>query len=405
MIEARRRALGRACRTAARRRPASFWKAYRSFCRDNAEWLDDYALFAALKAEHGGRAWIDWDPALAAREPVAMEAAVRRLRLAIQDEKILQFIFQAQWNRLRAAARRAGVRLIGDVPIFVAHDSADVWAHPELFQLDEYGRTTVVAGVPPDYFSATGQRWGNPLYRWDVHAASDYAWWAMRLRRTYALVDAVRLDHFRGFEAYWEIPAREPTAVNGRWVPGPGKAFFDAMSERVGPLSIIAEDLGVITPAVDALREGCGFPGMRVLQFWLEDESQPDRFDPAIYPRNCVVYTGTHDNDTTLGWFQGPPGLDDPRSPEQVEQQRRDMLQQLGGDGEDVPWDLIRFALRTQADTAIVPLQDVLGLGSAARMNVPGVPDGNWRWRFSWKQIRPALLHRLRQVARETNRV
>ena len=360
--------------------------AFHRFCQEEADWLDDFALFMALKEHHGGAIWSRWEPAVAARRPDALAHWSRRLEQEVLAHRYFQFLFFRQWGALKQYANTQGIRVIGDIPIFVAYDSADVWVHRALFHLDEAGNPTVVAGVPPDYFSPTGQLWGNPLYRWEVMAETGYAWWIARLRMLLRLVDIVRLDHFRGFEAYWEVPAGEETAVHGRWVPGPGAAFFEAVREALGDLPIIAEDLGFITPQVEALRERFGFPGMKVLQFAFDgDPTNP--FLPHNYPRNCVVYTGTHDNDTTVGWFQKAPA-----------EERAFALKYLGTDGREIHWDLIRLALASVADLAVIPLQDLLGLGSEARMNYPSRAGGNWRWRYRAGDLTAALGQRLAEM-------
>ena len=360
--------------------------AFEAFCADNADWLDDYALFMALKAAHKGEAWTAWQDDVARRTATALSRARSQLADAIQKQKYLQFQFFRQWHALKRYANEKGVKIIGDIPIFVAFDSADVWAHRELFHLDERGKPTVVAGVPPDYFSPTGQRWGNPLYRWDVMAKQGYQWWIARCRAAFAMFDYVRIDHFRGFEAYWEVPASEPTAVNGRWVKGPGKAMFQAVQNALGQLPIIAEDLGVITPEVKALRDALGFPGMRVLHFAFVADASSD-FLPHNYVRNTVAYAGTHDNDTTIGWFEKL----DPVTRQQV-------LDYTGSDGTQINWALIRLLLMSVADTVILTLQDVMGLGSEARMNFPGRADGNWQWRFTWDQLTDDIQARLRKL-------
>ena len=360
--------------------------AFEAFCADNADWLDDYALFMALKAAHKGEAWTAWQDDVARRTATALSRARSQLADAIQKQKYLQFQFFRQWHALKRYANEKGVKIIGDIPIFVAFDSADVWAHRELFHLDERGKPTVVAGVPPDYFSPTGQRWGNPLYRWDVMAKQSYQWWIARCRAAFAMFDYVRIDHFRGFEAYWEVPASEPTAVNGRWVKGPGKAMFQAVQNALGQLPIIAEDLGVITPEVKALRDALGFPGMRVLHFAFVADASSD-FLPHNYVRNTVAYAGTHDNDTTIGWFEKL----DPVTRQQV-------LDYTGSDGTQINWALIRLLLMSVADTVILTLQDVMGLGSEARMNLPGRADGNWQWRFTWDQLTDDIQARLRKL-------
>ena len=351
--------------------------AFCAFSEASASWLEDYALFTALRDAHGGAVWTTWDPPLVRREPAALDAARAQLAHEINSIRFMQFVFAFQWGRLKAAANAAGIRIVGDIPIFVAHDSADVWAHQDLFLLDEDGNPTVVAGVPPDYFSPTGQRWGNPLYRWDRLAQSGYAWWVERFRSTLQMVDIVRIDHFRGFEAYWEVPAEEETAMNGRWVPGPGGAFFDSVSATLGPLPVIVEDLGLITRPVDDLRDALGYPGMKVLQFAFGDDAT-NPYLPHNYDWNCVVYTGTHDNDTTEGWFAS---LED--------RQRARVVRYLGDAPELLSRKVMRAALSSVARTAIVPFQDVLALGTEARMNLPGWGTGNWGWRASPEQLNP----------------
>ncbi|CAD5366252.1 4-alpha-glucanotransferase [Rubrivivax sp. A210] len=358
------------------------------FCAEHGNWLDDYALFMALAEHNQQRDWCEWDAPLATRKAAALRAARTQHAQRIAFWVFCQWCFYSQWARLKAYANDRGVRIVGDAPIFIAHQSAEVWAQPKLFELDEGGRPTVVAGVPPDTFSATGQRWGNPLYRWRAHAREGYAWWVERIRRSFELVDIVRIDHFRGFAGYWEIPASEPTAMNGRWVPGPGEALFEAIAEALGPLPIIAEDLGVITPDVDALRKQFDFPGMRILQFaWGEKGEAETRFLPHSHEADTVVYTGTHDNDTTLGWWTGAP-----------EEIRHHLREYLATDGRDVAWDLIRAACASVGDMAIYPMQDVLSLGGEHRMNFPGKGEGNWGWRFGWQQVQPGHAQRLRRL-------
>jgi 4-alpha-glucanotransferase len=364
------------------------------FCLQHASWLDDHALFMTLSESHGGGDWCDWPAPLAHRDPQALHQASAAQAQRIAFWKFGQWCFFAQWKKLRAYANARGIKIVGDAPIFIAYQSAEVWARQDLFELDAEGRATVVAGVPPDYFSATGQRWGNPLYRWSAHAAEGYAWWIERVRRIFELVDIVRIDHFRGFAGYWEIPASEPTAIHGRWLSGPGAALFQAIEAALGTLHIIAEDLGVITPDVDALRHAFGLPGMRVLQFAFGEDGDGDNANaylPHNYDRNTVVYTGTHDNNTTQGWWaEASPKL------------RLQVLDYLGisknsdeSDDHDIHWQLIRAACASVADTAIYPLQDVLGLDGEHRMNLPGQGEGHWEWRFSWSQVRPQHAERL----------
>ncbi|MFH0909513.1 MAG: 4-alpha-glucanotransferase, partial [bacterium] len=404
VIRAREAVLRTVCRTFEQRASADAKKAYDEFCGKNADWLEDFALFMALKGAHKLRPWHTWEPELVRRDPAALARARQKHHVAIRNAKILQYLFFDQWHRLREYAHRSGVKIIGDIPIFVAHDSADAWAHPELFSLDENGHCTVVAGVPPDYFSATGQLWGNPIYRWEVHKQQGYTWWAKRLRNIFETVDIVRIDHFRGFEAYWEIPGDAETAVNGTWVKGPAADLFESLKHQLGDMAIIAEDLGVITPPVEQLRDRFHLPGMRVLQFAFGDDTKASEYRPASYPPHCVVYTGTHDNDTTVGWFRSKPGKNSTRTRADVEKERRSILNYLKSDGREIHWDLIALALRSRANTAVIPLQDVMGLGTAARMNVPGTTSGNWRWRFTWDMLTPAMKKRLRQLTESTGR-
>lgn len=346
--------------------------AYVAFCEAAGGWLDDYALFTALKDHHAGAPWTAWEAPARRRDPEALTAWRGRLAREMERTRFEQFLFFSQWDRVRAHANGKGIAVIGDLPIFVPLDSADVWVHPELFKLDGDGMPTVVAGVPPDYFSATGQLWGNPVYRWEAHAATGFAWWVARVRGTLALVDHLRLDHFRGFAAHWEVPAGAPTAMEGGWVEGPGTALFKALQAALGgggDLPLIAEDLGVITDDVTALRDALGLPGMAVLQFAFD--SGPDNPHlPANHVPNQVVFTGTHDNDTTVGWFAHLP-----------EETRRAVLAATGTDGTRIHRDLAELALGSVAGTAILPLQDLLGLGTEARMNHPGKASGNWAWR------------------------
>lgn len=379
-------------------------KEFGGFQIHNRNWLSDYALFVALKKAHGGRPWHEWDVALRDRDEAALKQAREQHADVIRAVEIQQFLFFDQWRSLAEHAHRHGVKILGDIPIFVAHDSADVWAHPELFFLDEAGRCTTVAGVPPDYFSATGQRWGNPLYRWDVMAEGDFAWWKERMRTTFELVDYVRIDHFRGFEAFWEIPASEETAINGQWVKGPGRALFEAFEKEFGTLPIVAEDLGIITEEVDELREACGFPGMRVLHFIVGNDTNEPGFWPDQFPEQCVVYTGTHDNDTTVGWYTNGKGDGQDTSEEEIAEAQHKIRTYLSCDGSQIHWDLIGCAYGTQAAIAIVPLQDILGLDSSARLNSPGRPEGNWRWRFQWDQLSGETETRLAQLTKDHNR-
>ncbi len=339
-------------------------------------WLHDYALFQILKTQHELVSWTAWDEAYAERADGVLGVLERDHAETIASVKLVQFLFHRQWQALRAYAGEKGVVLFGDMPIYVALDSADAWARPELLQLERGGLPTQVAGVPPDYFSEDGQLWGNPLYDWSHHDATAYRWWVSRLRHCMQMMDLVRIDHFRGFEAYWSVPAAAETARDGAWIKGPGDKLFDAMRQALGTLPIVAEDLGVITDEVNELRRRQGFPGMKVLQFLI---AEPD-FDPGEIGEDCVCYTGTHDNDTVMGWFSGGPG--DVRSSEEIQANQDAVLKRTGGSAQTVHLDLIRMALESAAATAVVPMQDYLGLGSEARMNIPGTASGNWCWRL-----------------------
>lgn len=405
VIIARMKLLDVVCAQFAQTASSELQAQFKGFCVHNAPWLDDYALFTALKDAHGGVPWTQWEPELVQRVPAALEAARKQYRAAIRNVRIVQFLFEQQWQRLRAYCAERRIQFVGDIPIFVAHDSADVWAHPGLFFLKPDGHPSVVAGVPPDYFSATGQLWGNPLYNWKAHRAQNYDWWVARLKRVFELVDIVRIDHFRGFEAYWEVPGDAPTAMGGKWVKGPDRQLFDVLKKRLGDLSIIAEDLGVITPEVDALRDTCGFPGMRILQFAFGSDERAAEFLPESYPAHCCVYTGTHDNDTTVGWFHSEAGNGSTRTQEEIDAENKMILDYLRTDGREIHWDLINLGSRSNADTFVTPLQDLLGLGSEARMNTPGKASGNWTWRFAWDQITPAIRDRFVYVTRATGRM
>ncbi len=379
--------------------------AFNTFCDRESAWLDDWALFAALKQANEMRCWTDWPREIALREPEALAEAIVELESEIEEHKALQFLFFRQWQQLRGRAHELGISLIGDIPIFAAHDSADVWAAPHLFHLDENGHPKVVAGVPPDYFSATGQRWGNPLYNWEVHRADGFAWWKARLGAALRMVDVVRVDHFRGFAAYWEIPASEPTAVNGRWVEAPGHELFEALkAEFGGSVPVIAEDLGIITPDVDALREGQGFPGMKVLHFAFGGDKLTPDYVPENYPVDSVAYTCTHDNDTTMGLFYSGENADSTRTAEQIEIERKTILDYTGTDGTELNWDFIERVWESKADFALCPMQDVLGTYSDTRMNVPGKSGEFWTWRFKWEDVAPVAGQRLREATEHSGR-
>ena len=371
----------------------SLYDEFNYFCAENAAWLDDYALFMALKEANGGGAWNNWDASIRKRNPSAMDKARSEQVENVQRHSFYQFLFFRQWNKLRAYANEHDIKIVGDIPIFIAYDSADAWANPDLFFLDEDSLPTVVAGVPPDYFSPTGQLWGNPLYRWAVHKETGYAWWLERFRAVLRMVDIVRLDHFRGFAGYFEIQFGQPTAERGRWVPGPGNDFFKVIDSRLSDgastaeieLPIIAEDLGVITADVVALRDEFRLPGMKILQFGFVSPKDP--FLPHNYPANCVAYTGTHDNDTALGWFATAP-----------ESERSFALRYLNSDGSDFSWDLIRAVWSSVAVYAVTPMQDLLSLGTEARMNFPSRLGGNWEWRMKEEDMSESLAERLGEL-------
>ena len=373
--------------------------AFDQFCANSRAWLDDYALFMACKDAHAGVMWTLWDPPIRQRTPQALGEWSAKLATEIRAYKFWQFQFFQQWEKLKSYCQQRNIRLMGDVPIYVAHDSADVWSHPELFCLDEMGRPTVVSGVPPDYFSATGQLWGNPIYRWDLLAADGYQWWIDRFRASLSLFDMVRLDHFRGFESYWEVPGTETTAINGRWVQGPGENFLSALQNAFGPLPIVAENLGVITPSVENLRHQFGLPGMSLLQFAFGNDPQGPSFRPHSYSRDLAAYTGGHDNDTTIGWWNSSGAGDSTRSPEDVRKEHDFARAYLNfQDDSEINWVMIRAVLASVANVAVVPMQDVLGLGTEARMNLPGTVSGNWKWRYRPGALTADLSTRLRTL-------
>jgi len=363
---------------------------YRSFCSQQVSWLDDFALFVALKEEFKGRPWNEWPDNLRDREPEALFRAGERLREKIQEQKFLQYLFFRQWSSLKKYCTERGIKIIGDVPIYVVHDSADVWMHPNLFNLDHEKRPLTVAGVPPDYFSKTGQLWGNPVYRWEALKSTGYEWWTKRIAHNLNMFDVVRVDHFRGFMAYWEVPAKEKTAVNGKWVKAPGMDFFSRLSAVFPDLPIIAEDLGTITPDVWATMEHFGFPGMKVLLFGFDESLPRNAYAPHNHTKNAVVYTGTHDNNTAMAWFEKEAGEED----------RARLSLYVGKEinVENVHRELIRLAMMSVADTAILSMQDLLGLGEWARMNRPAQEKGNWRWRLMPEQLTNQLAHKLLEM-------
>ena len=366
---------------------------FKAFCLEQADWLEDFSLFMALRDTFGGKAWYEWPEELRTRQPKALQEWQDRLRESCQLHNYQQFVFAGQWHKLKTYANRNGIQLFGDIPIFVAYDSADVWANQRLFQLDDQGRATAIAGVPPDYFSETGQRWGNPLYRWEQLAAEDFHWWLKRFENQLQRTDIVRIDHFRGFQACWSIPASEETAINGHWEEVPGRKLFERLQEQKGNLPIVAEDLGVITPEVEQLRDDFGFPGMKILQFAFD--SGPDNpYLPENYSSNSVVYTGTHDNDTTLGWWRG------------LTTGQKDRVQDyLGTPLPDIPWELIQLAMSSAADLCVIPCQDILSLDKESRFNTPGQAMGNWGWQITSGQLTDALADRLLKLTEKYHRL
>lgn len=380
-------------------------EAFERFLERERAWLSDYALFMALRRRYEDAPWTTWDAGIAKREPSALESARRELSDEIAHNELEQYLFDRQWRALRSTCAARGIGLIGDAPIFVDHESADVWAHQRYFRLDEQGESTHVAGVPPDYFSKTGQRWGNPLYRWKRLARDGYPWWVERVACLLRRFDVVRLDHFIGFARYWEVPATEPTAENGRWMKGPGAGLFDQLARALGPLPLIAEDLGEVTPKVIALRDRFALPGMRILQFAFGGDAQASCFLPHSYVPRTVAYTGTHDNDTIRGWLEDEGGgAGNPRSAEQAEKERQAAIRYVAGPmatdlGKEPHWHLIRAVYASVAALAVIPLQDALGLDNGARMNTPGTADGNWEWRVDDSSITAELAGKLRALA------
>jgi 4-alpha-glucanotransferase len=370
-------------------------RALTAFALRERAWLPDYALFRALKRANRGVAWTGWPAELRDRRRAALARARRMLAGDIRYVAFLQHQFHEQWSALRRRCDEAGIALLGDVPIYIAHDSADVWAHRGLFDLDREGRPQRLAGVPPDYFSRHGQLWNNPLYRWERHRRTGFRWWIERLRSAFRYFDALRLDHFIGFQRYWAVPAKERTALRGTWRPGPGDALFHAAFRALGPLELVAEDLGCVTPEVVALRDRLGLPGIRVLQFAFEGEGGASPYLPHNFPRRCVVYPGTHDNDTIVGWFRSGA----------TRRERAAALAYLGTSGRELHWDVLRLALASVADLAIAPAQDLLGLGSAARMNRPGTSRGNWRWRLAPGALDARIARRLRALTERYGRL
>lgn len=367
---------------------------YKKFVEDQSAWLKDYAMYMAIKDSLGGIAWIEWDEDIRLRKPAAMAHYEEILKEDIAFYSYLQYLFATQWTALKAYANSKGINIIGDIPIYVAFDSADTWANPELFQLDEENIPTAVAGCPPDAFSATGQLWGNPLYRWDYHEKTGFAWWIRRLAYCFTIYDVVRIDHFRGFDEYWAIPYGDPTAEFGRWEKGPGYALFEAMKKALGNREVIAEDLGFLTPSVLKLVKKTGYPGMKVLQFAFDSREESD-YLPHNYTHNCVVYTGTHDNDTVMGWIPAMSRKDLAFAKKYIGVKRTS----------DICSNLIRMAYASVADTAIIPIQDYLELGSEARINTPSTLGGNWEWRMNAQDCTPQLAARMLELATVYGRI
>ena len=398
VIEYKRKLLAKAFERFNRTPDTKLQVDFLSFCQKNAFWLDDYALYRVLKGKHGGAAWNNWAPELARGDKKALDSASSNYADEIQAEKFYQYLFYRQWQELKEYCSEKKVSIVGDMPIFVAYDSVDVWKNREYFKLDKDGAPYVVSGVPPDYFSATGQLWGNPLYDWERLTKDGFEWWIKRMEMALETVDIIRIDHFRGFAACWEIPGGETTAQKGKWVPTPGKEFFGALRKRFPDLPIIVEDLGVITPDVEELRDQFGFPGMRILQMGFGSGS--DNIDlPHNYIPHSVVYTGTHDHDTTVGWFKSKAGAGSTRDQEQIEYERSRCLKYLNSDGKQINWDFINAAFSSVSCIAIVPMQDVLGLGSTSRMNLPASQEGNWAWRLRSEALTPEITSRLKEMS------
>ena len=369
---------------------------YERFCAENSEWLPEFSLFHALHDFFQGRIWTEWPDEFKFRHPEALDRVRTDLAESIERENFLQFLFFSQWSSLRKYCHQKGVHIIGDMPIYVAWDSADIWSHPELFKLDQHRNPLFVAGVPPDFFSATGQRWGDPVYNWEASRNSGYSWWLKRIEQNFRTADIVRIDHFRGFAEYWEIPASEKTAVNGRWVEGPGADFFQTLLKRFPTLPLIAEDLGTITPDVRELIHQFGFPGMKVLLFAFDGSMPRNPYIPHNHVKNAIVYTGTHDNNTVRGWFENDAGDED----------KRRLFSYLGREPSptELPWVLIRMAMTSVCDVAIIPIQDILSLGQKGRMNMPSTPSGNWRWRLEKELLTKEIRQRLRQITEISGR-
>ncbi len=398
------------CKSFHERASEELKRAFHRFCEKEAYWLDDYICFIALKEAHGGQAWNTWNTEVKDRKPEALKKALVKYSPSMDRLKILQFLFDDQWHRLKAYAKEKGVKIIGDIPIYVSLDSADVWVNPELFQLDEQGEMIVQSGCPPDYFQQTGQLWGNPVYNWAAHEKSEFHWWIHRIGKLLDMVDIIRIDHFNGLAKYWEIGGQDQTAENGKWTNGPGDKLLKAVTDAFGEVPIIAEDLGEAAQEGAVLREKYELPGMKILQFSFNPLGQSNGGLPESYPENCVVYTGTHDNDTIVGWFNTLGNSADLsrgriEALHGIRNERAQILDYLRSDGNDIQWELIEVALNSKANTVIIPLQDILGLGSESRMNIPGTIDGNWTWRFEKESLSPKMIHRMLSLTKATHRI
>ena len=369
---------------------------YEKFCLENSDWLEDFSLFVALKEYFHGKAWNKWPCEIRDRKPSALQTAKDELKDRMEKERFIQFIFFQQWFSLKSYCNQKGIQFIGDMPIYVSYDSAEVWANPEIFKLNREKEPIVVSGVPPDYFSQTGQLWGNPIYKWDVLKESGYRWWIQRVEHNLNLFNVIRIDHFRGFSAHWEVPAGEKIAAKGKWVKGPGEDFFSVLLKRLPHLSIIAEDLGIITPDVREIMHRFGLPGMRVLLFAFGEDNSAHPYLPHNHVRECVVYTGTHDNNTVRGWFEK----------EATGEDKKRLFRYLGRDvqADKISWEFVRMAMMSVANVAIIPMQDILGLGEEARMNRPATSEGNWHWRILAEQLTPSVAKKLREIAEVSGR-
>ena len=374
---------------------------YQKFCKENDYWLDDYSLFLTLKVLHNGKSWNHWNDSLKKREHTALNKINDEYFSEIEKIKIIQFLFHSQWEKLKRYANVSGIRIIGDLPLYVTYDSAEVWANPELFSLNSNGDMTFVSGVPPCFFSKTGQLWGHPIYRWKAHENSHYKWWKSRLKKLYKMVDIIRIDHFNGIAKYWKVPAGSSSALYGEWAEGPGENLFEEIFNCLGENAIIAEDLGEAVQEAEKLKNKYDVPGMKILQFAFRNGNKSH---PHNYPENCVVYTGTHDNDTTVGWFHSQWREGNTQTKNEIKDERKKALEYLKTDGKEIHWDMIKTALSSKANAVIIPLQDILGLDSSARMNVPGTVSGNWLWCFDWKMLTEEKMLRMKHLTTKFGR-